>query len=183
MKKKFGIIVAGFGGQGVLFVGQLLAYAGMLEGKQVAWVPSYGPEMRGGTAYCAVTIADSEISSPLVEYPDALIAFNGPSVIKFEPIIAEGGLLLTNSSVIKQAPKRSSIHVYSIEANSFANKLGNSKVSNLIVLGALVKLSNVVAISSILQALKDVLPKHHQNLLKLNKDALEMGFQNINVSY
>ncbi|GAW92358.1 pyruvate/ketoisovalerate oxidoreductase subunit gamma [Calderihabitans maritimus] len=180
--RKFGLIVAGFGGQGVLFVGQLLAHAAVIEGKQVAWIPSYGPEMRGGTAHCMVAIAEREISSPLVEEPDAVMVFNRPSLDKFEPIIIKGGLLLVNSSMVDRPPVRRDLQVYPIAANTLAEQLGNSRVANMIMLGALVKLTGIVSIDSVLQALQQVLPEHRRDLLTLNQKALELGAASFKVA-
>jgi len=171
------IIIAGFGGQGVLSMGQLLAYAGMLEDKKVAWIPSYGPEMRGGTANCAVTISDAEISSPLVTEPSVCIVMNKPSLEKFEPAIKTGGLLFINTSLIDVKPKREDIGIYEVPANDIANEIGNSKVANMVMLGAVLEVIKAVSPDSILESLRKVLPPQRHNLIPLNAQALERGAQ------
>lgn len=170
------IILAGFGGQGVMSMGQLLAYAGLMEEKNVSWIPSYGPEMRGGTANCSVTISDEPVSSPIVAEPDTLIVLNRPSLEKFEKEIKPGGVLLINSSLIDLEPTRKDIKVLKIPANDLANeKLGNSRVANMIILGAFVELTGAVSIESVVNALKKVLPEYRHKLIPLNRQALEMG--------
>jgi 2-oxoglutarate ferredoxin oxidoreductase subunit gamma len=171
------IIIAGFGGQGVMSMGQLLAYAGMLENKQVAWIPSYGPEMRGGTANCAVTISDSQISSPLVTEPSVCIVMNKPSLEKFEPTVKTGGLLFINTSLIDVKPKREDIGVYEVPANEIANEIGNSRVANMVMLGAVLEITKAVKPESIIESLKKVLPSQRYNLIPLNAKALERGAQ------
>lgn len=170
------VIIAGFGGQGVLSMGQLLTYAGMLEGKQVAWYPSYGPEMRGGTANCGVTVSDKEISCPLVSEPTTAIVMNRPSLVKFEPIVKPGGLLLVNSSLVDKKASRKDIRVIEILANDLAaEKLGNTRVANIIMLGAFLELTKTVNIDAIIESLKMVLPERRHNLIPLNRQALELG--------
>lgn len=170
-----GVLIAGFGGQGVLSTGQLLAYAGMMENKHVAWIPSYGPEMRGGTANCGVTISDSPISSPMVSEPTVLIAMNRPSLEKFEPAVAPGGLILVNSSLIEIKAKRSDVRTVYVPANDIAESLGNAKVANNIILGALVELTGVVSTDAVLESLKSVLPPKRHKLIPINGQALEKG--------
>ncbi|MFZ5641138.1 MAG: 2-oxoacid:acceptor oxidoreductase family protein [Bacillota bacterium] len=170
------IIIAGFGGQGVLSMGQLLTYAGMLEGKHVAWYPSYGPEMRGGTANCGVTVSDKEISCPLVSEPTTAIVMNRPSLEKFERTVKPGGLLFINSSLVDKKTGRTDIKVIEIPANDLAaEKLGNTRVANIIVLGAFLELTKTVTIDSIIESLKKVLPERRHNLIPLNRQALELG--------
>lgn len=169
------ILIAGFGGQGVLSAGQLIAYAGMLEGKHVAWIPSYGPEMRGGTANCGVTVSEKEISSPVVSEPTILIAMNGPSLEKFEKTVLPGGLILLNSSLIKIKVNRGDVRKVYVPANEIAEEIGNSKVAVNVVLGALIKLTGVVALDSLIKSLHKVLPLHRHNLIEINKNALERG--------
>jgi 2-oxoglutarate ferredoxin oxidoreductase subunit gamma len=177
--KTFSVIISGFGGQGILMAGQLLAYAGIIEGKHVAWVPSYGVEMRGGTANCSVVISDGEVSSPLVEKPDALLVFNRPSLDKFEPLLEEGGLLLYNSSMVSREDRPANFRVFGIPANELADELGNNRVANMIMLGALLELENVVSLDSIMEALKKVLPPHRHDLLPLNEEALRQGAESL----
>lgn len=169
------IIIAGFGGQGVLFTGQLLAYAGMMEGKHVCWVPSYGAEMRGGTANCAVTVSDEEISSPLVEEPGTLFIFNLPSLLKFAPRLKPGGILLLNSSLVKSEVKRDDVRVCPVPANQLAEKIKSGQLANLVMLGAYLKLSEIVALISVIQSLEKILPAHRRQLLPYNRQALEEG--------
>ena len=169
------LIMAGFGGQGVMSMGQLLAYGGMLEGKEVAWIPSYGPEMRGGTANCSVTVSSSAISSPLVTEPDILIAMNRPSLDKFEPLVKSGGVLLINSSLINRPSKRPDLQVFYVPINEQASILGESRVANMIMMGALLQVDPLIRPMSVLESLKKVLPESKHHLLPLNAQALELG--------
>ncbi|MFZ5596612.1 MAG: 2-oxoacid:acceptor oxidoreductase family protein [Bacillota bacterium] len=170
-----GILIAGFGGQGVLSTGQLLAYSGMVEGKHVAWIPSYGPEMRGGTANCGVTISDSPISSPVVSEPTVLIAMNRPSLEKFEGTVVKNGLIFVNSSLIQVKSKNTDARVYYIPANEIAEELGSGKVANNVILGALIELTGVVTPGAVEKSLMEVLPPHHHKMIPLNLKALEAG--------
>ena len=170
------LIIAGFGGQGVMSMGQLITYAGMIENKNVAWIPSYGPEMRGGTANCAVTVSDREISSPVVTEPTTVIIMNQPSLKKFLPILKPGGLLLMNSSLVTADISRDDLRVLEIPSNELANeKLDNTRVANIIILGAYIEITKVVTIDSIIESLKKVLPERRHNLIPLNRQALELG--------
>ncbi len=170
------LIIAGFGGQGVMSMGQLITYAGMIENKNVAWIPSYGPEMRGGTANCAVTVSDREISSPVVTEPTTVIIMNQPSLKKFLPILKPGGLLLINSSLVTADISRDDLRVLEIPSNELANeKLDNTRVANIIILGAYIEITKVVTIDSIIESLKKVLPERRHNLIPLNRQALELG--------
>jgi 2-oxoglutarate ferredoxin oxidoreductase subunit gamma len=170
------IIIAGFGGQGVMSMGQLLAYAGMLEGKNVSWLPSYGPEMRGGTANCNVIISDDMVGSPIVTQASAVIALNRPSLDKFEEAVVPGGMLFINSTLIDRKAARDDIQVYYIPANEIADELGNSRVANSVVLGAyLAKVGNSVSPDSVIEALKKVLGPSKQDLIPLNEEALKRG--------
>ncbi len=169
------IILAGFGGQGVMLMGQMLAYAGMTEGKNVSWLPSYGPEMRGGTANCTVVVSDKPVGSPLITRPGILVAMNLPSLDKFEDNVKPGGLLVYNSSLISRPPKRDDIEVLAVPANEIANELGNDRIANMVVLGALLGKKPIVENESILAALRYALPAHRHNLLPLNEQALERG--------
>ncbi|MGQ9556627.1 MAG: 2-oxoacid:acceptor oxidoreductase family protein [Desulfurispora sp.] len=169
------ILIAGFGGQGVLSMGQLLAYAGMTDGRHVSWIPSYGPEMRGGTANCGVTISNRPISSPVVSEPTVLIAMNRPSLEKFEPAVVPGGLILVNSSLIDIRVQRSDVRAYYIPANELAEEIGSSKVANNTILGALLKLTGAVSIPAVEESLKKVLPARRHNLIPINLQALQAG--------
>ncbi len=175
--KKFGTTIAGFGGQGVLFVGQVLAHAGMLEGKYISWIPSYGAEMRGGTAHCFVTIAEKEISSPLVEAPEGLLIFNKPSLEKFESSAAKDGYLLLNSSLVDIEPRRSDLNIYKLSASEMAAELGNNRVFNLIMLGAFVKATGIVELDSVKKALEEIVSKKRKDMLPLNLEAFSKGVE------
>ncbi|MDD2502908.1 MAG: 2-oxoacid:acceptor oxidoreductase family protein [Clostridia bacterium] len=170
------IIIAGFGGQGVMSMGQQLTYAGMLEGRNVSWLPSYGPEMRGGTANCNVIISDEQVGSPIVTHASAVIALNSPSLDKFEDAVVPGGLLFINSSLIERKSTRDDIQVFYIPANEIAEELGNKRVANSVMLGAyLAKAGGGVSSESIIEALKNVLGPSKQNLIPINEKALERG--------
>ena len=170
------MVFAGFGGQGVLSMGTMLAYAAMKEGKNVSWMPSYGPEMRGGTANCMVNISDEDISSPIVNAYDVGVVLNLPSLKKFEPKIKPGGTLIWESSIIKEPPTRDDIKIYALPAIQLAAEdLKNVKVMNMVVLGALLKVSRVVKKESLLQALTETLPERYHHLIPLNEKALETG--------
>ncbi len=169
------IIIAGFGGQGVLFAGQLLAYAALAEGKETTWIPSYGPEMRGGTANCTVVIADEEIGSPMVRNPQAAIALNLPSLDKYEKLVAPGGVLVVNTSMVDRKATRKDIKVVEVPGNEIAEKLGEKRMTNMVLLGGLLANLPVLPIEAIEKALKEHLPERHQKLLPLNSQALQEG--------
>ncbi len=169
------IIISGFGGQGTLFAGQLLAYSAMDSGHHVTWIPSYGPEMRGGKARCTVVIADEEIGSPLVRRPSAAIVLNLPSMEAFESAIKPGGVLVVNSSLVPKKSERTDIHVLYVPASDMATELGNVRMANVLCLGALVQTTGVVSLEAIEQALDDHLPERHRRLLGVNKEALKKG--------
>jgi 2-oxoglutarate ferredoxin oxidoreductase subunit gamma len=169
------IIVAGFGGQGVLSLGMTLAYAGMLEGKEISWMPSYGPEMRGGTANCITIISDNRISSPIISLFDTAIILNQPSMDKFASKIKPGGLLLYEADNIIKPGTRSDINIIGLPAASEAIRMKNSRIMNMIILGAFLELKPAVKKDSILEALKKVLPEKYHHLLAINKLALEKG--------
>ena len=174
---KHTLLVAGFGGQGVLSLGMTLAYAAVVEGKEITWMPSYGPEMRGGTANCDVIISDTPISSPIVASFDTVIALNQPSVDKFEKSARPGGLFLYDSTSILTPPKRTDISVLPLAASEEAVKLANTRIMNMIVLGAFLARTHVVKIESVMEALKKVLPERYHNLLPLNEQALRRGME------
>jgi 2-oxoglutarate ferredoxin oxidoreductase subunit gamma len=169
------IIIAGFGGQGVLFAGQLIAYTALDEKKEVTWIPSYGPEMRGGTANCTVIVADDEIGSPLVRNPQAVIAMNLPSLDKYEPLVHEGGVLVVNSSMVDRPVKRAGIRAVLVPGNEIAEELGDRRMANMVLLGALLANLPFLPIESIERSLKKHIPERHQNLLPLNFQALQRG--------
>lgn len=170
------IIMAGFGGQGVMSMGQLLTYAGMIENKQVSWLPSYGPEMRGGTANCAVIVSDTPVGSPIItEDATAALVLNLPSLVKFEKNLQPGGNLLINSSLIEKKAEREDVNAYYIPANEIANELGNNKVANMVMLGAYLELTKVVSVDTVIEALKKVFGPSKADLVPLNKEALSRG--------
>ncbi|RJX21882.1 MAG: 2-oxoacid:ferredoxin oxidoreductase subunit gamma [Desulforudis sp.] len=169
------VLIAGFGGQGIMSTGQLLAYAGMMEGKHVAWIPSYGPEMRGGTANCGVTVSDTEISSPLVTEPTALIVMNHPSLEKFEKTVLPGGIILTNSSLVHRVSRRSDLGFLAVPANEIAEELGNVRIAANVVLGVFIGYSGAVNTEAAVAALEKVLPARRHKLIPMNKAALERG--------
>jgi 2-oxoglutarate ferredoxin oxidoreductase subunit gamma len=169
------IIFSGFGGQGALFAGQLLAYAGMDEGRHVTWIPSYGPEMRGGTAHCTVIISDDEIGSPLVRHPRAVVALNLQSLDKYEPLVAPGGVLVVNQSLVTRSPRRTDILALEVPANAIAEELGNGKLANMVMLGALLAATRVLPVEAVERALAKHLPQRHQHLLAANRAALQRG--------
>jgi 2-oxoglutarate ferredoxin oxidoreductase subunit gamma len=171
------IIIAGFGGQGILFAGQLLAYAALDAGMEVTWIPSYGPEMRGGTANCTVTIADEEIGAPTVRNPKAGMIFNLPSFDKYEPLITPGGVLIANQSLIDRGFRRSDLNVVMIPANEIAESIGDKRLTNMVMTGALLELLPVLSLEAVEKTLATHLPERHRHLLPLNSKALHQGAQ------
>lgn len=169
------IIMSGFGGQGIMSMGQLLAYAGMLEKKQVSWMPSYGPEMRGGTANCTVIVSTDKIGSPIVSEISTVIAMNKPSLDKFESMLKKGGTLIYNSSLIDKKPTRDDIEIIPVAANDIASEIGMSKMANIVALGALIGKTDLVTADSIMESLKKVLEGKGEDILKLNEEALNRG--------
>ena len=175
------VIIAGFGGQGVLFIGELLAYAAMKEGRNVTWIPSYGPEMRGGTANCTVVISDEEIGSPVITSPHSLIVMNNPSLDSFEPRLITGGVLIINSSLITRESKRNDAKVIKVPANKIAFELGSDKAANMVVLGAYIAKTKAVSPHSILDGLEKVLGEKKRRFLEINKRAFEKGMEIVNL--
>jgi 2-oxoglutarate ferredoxin oxidoreductase subunit gamma len=169
------IIIAGFGGQGVLFAGQVLAYAGLAEGKHVTWIPSYGPEMRGGTAHCTVIISDEDIGSPLVRNPAVAIVLNPPSMQKYEALVRPGGLLISDSTLITQPSTRGDIRALALPAKDLAAELGFAQVANVVMLGALIGATAVVRVETIDQVLEAHVGARHRDALEPNKKALRRG--------
>lgn len=172
-------IFAGFGGQGVLLIGKLVAYAGMDEGRNVSWLPSYGPEMRGGTANCSVVVSDDPIASPVLSMADCVIAMNTPSLDKFEANVLPGGKLFINSSIIEKKATRTDIDVYYVPCNDIADQLGNPKVLNMAMLGAYLEATKVVDVESVLNALLHSLGEKKAHLIPLNRQAIELGAESI----
>jgi len=177
MKTSHDIIIAGFGGQGVLSLGLIIAYAAMKEEKEVSWMPSYGPEMRGGTANCIVIVSDSRISSPIVTNFDSAIVLNQPSIDKFANRVKAGGLLLCEQSGIVNPSSRTDIEILNVSAAEEAQKLQKKQVANMVVLGAFLARRPIVSMQNVLKALKEVLPERHHHLLPLNEKALNVGRQ------
>jgi 2-oxoglutarate ferredoxin oxidoreductase subunit gamma len=169
------VIFAGFGGQGVLFAGQVLAFAAMDAGHDVTWMPSYGPEMRGGTANCTVVIADEEIGSPTVKHPKAAVVMNLPSLDKFEPLVAAGGVLIVNSSLVNRNPSRADITWVMIPAQEIAETIGPRRLLNMVMLGALLEKLPILSMQELKAALNVHLPERHKKLLPSNIEALDKG--------
>ncbi len=169
------VIFSGFGGQGALFAGQVLAFAAMDSGYDVTWMPSYGPEMRGGTANCTVVIADEEIGSPTVKHPTAAVVMNLPSLDKFEPLVASGGALIVNSSLVNRDPTRQDITWLMIPAQEIAETIGPRRLLNMVMLGALIDKLPILPLKAIKDSLSTHLPERHKDLLKSNLDALDRG--------
>jgi len=169
------IIIAGFGGQGVLAMGRLMAYAGMVQGKNVSWLPSYGPEMRGGTANCNVIMSDTMVGSPVISKATCLIALNGPSLDKFEDFVRPGGKILVNSSLIDRKVKRDDVEVHYFPVNDEALKLDNVTVTNMVMLGAYSKLLGFPEEQKIVDSLIKVFGERKKHLFGVNEEALKLG--------
>lgn len=170
------ILIAGFGGQGVLFAGQVIAYAAMDTGKEVTWIPSYGPEMRGGTANCTIVIADDEIGSPLVKNPPAVIALNLPSFDKYEPLVQPGGILIVNKSMVDRGTTRTDIEAVFVPGNELAEEIGDRRLLNMVMVGALLSRLPELSLQDIVTALNAHLPDRHKKLLPQNRLALQRGY-------
>ena len=168
-------LIAGFGGQGLMFSGKLLAYAGLREGKKVTYFPSYGAEMRGGTANCTVIISNSPISSPIVSHPLNAIIMSQPSAVKFFPKIAKQGKVVVNTSLVKEEFKRKDLDIIKIPANEIAEKIGELRIANMVALGALIKKLGILSLETVIESLKEVISKDRMYLLSLNKQALREG--------
>ena len=171
------IVIAGFGGQGVLSMGKIIAYSGIMEGKEVSWYPAYGPEQRGGTANVTVIVSDEQISSPVVDKFDVVIVLNQPSMDKFEQRVKPGGTLIYDSYGIHHLPTRKDINVYKVNAMDESVKMNNPKVFNMIVLGGLLKISPMVKLENVMKGLKKSLPERHHSLLPANEKAIERGME------
>ncbi len=171
------IVIAGFGGQGVLFGGQVLAYAAMDAGKEVTWIPSYGPEMRGGTANCTVVIADEEIGSPMVEHPPLAVALNLPSFDRYEDLLQAGGTLIVNKSMVDRPAKRKDIHVVFVPCNEVSEELGDKRLLNMVAIGALLTALPALTLDDVKKSLEGHMPARHQDLLAKNVEALKRGYE------
>lgn len=170
------LLIAGFGGQGILFSGKFLAYEGLLEDKEVSWLPSYGPEMRGGTASCSVIISDTKIGSPIVNDPDVLIAMNLPSLDKYEKTTVPGGKIFVDSSLVARKVEKNDVEAYYIPATSLASENDLPGLANMIMLGYMIKKTGVIPYESFERALSKVVPARKQEMLGANKKALELGY-------
>jgi len=170
-------VFSGFGGQGALFAGQVLTYAAMDTGRHVTWIPSYGPEMRGGVARCTVIVSDEEIGSPIVRNPDVAVVFNNPSLERFQTEIRSGGLMVVNSSMINVPAERGDIRVLQIAGGEIAIELGDVRMTNMVLLGAMLAVMPVVELSAAEQALRDHLPVRKQHLVEPNIEVLRRGYR------
>jgi len=171
------IIISGFGGQGVLSMGKMLAYAGIMEDKEVSWMPAYGPEQRGGTANVTVIISDEPICSPIVNQYDTAIVLNQPSLERFQPLVKPGGAIIYDSYGIIEPPARPDIHIYRINAMEAAAQMQNAKVFNMLVLGGLLKVRPVASVDDVVRGLRKALPPRHHNLIPMNEQALRKGME------
>ncbi len=170
------ILIAGFGGQGVLFAGKFLAYKGLIADKQVSWLPSYGPEMRGGTANCSVIISDTPVGSPIVGTPDVLVAMNLPSLKKYENDVAKGGIIIVDSALISEKVERDDVTTYYVPATKMANDEGFSTLANMILMGKLMKVCPEIGFDGTEAAINKVVPPKKANLIEVNLKALKTGY-------
>lgn len=174
--KTTNILISGFGGQGVLFTGKFLANAGLLEEREVTWLPSYGPEMRGGTASCSVIISDTAIGSPLVPHPDILIAMNLPSLDRFEDTVVPGGMIFYDSSLIDCPVKRTDVKAFGVPATKLADEAGMPTLANMIVMGKMLRESGLFPYDAVDRTIQKVVSAKRQSLVELNKKAIAMGY-------
>jgi 2-oxoglutarate ferredoxin oxidoreductase subunit gamma len=173
-------IIAGFGGQGVMLIGNLLAYAGMEAGLNVTYIPVYGPEMRGGTANCTVVVSEEEIGSPIIKSPVSLIVMNGPSLDKFQPRLQDQGTLILNSSLVDpNLAQKERVRAYAVPANEIADRIGNTKMANMVALGAYVQATGVMPLSRVQDSLKSVISAHYSHLIPKNAEALQAGADHV----
>ncbi len=171
------VMFSGFGGQGVLTIAKNLSYTAMIEGKETCWMPTYGPEMRGGTCGCTVSVSDNPVSSPILERYSTVVALNQPSLNKYEPKVKPGGILIWESTNIHNGPKRTDIKTVAIPAYDEANKLGNPLMMGMILLGAFIQKTGAISIDGVLSGLKKTLPERRHNLIPLNEQALKRGYE------
>ncbi len=170
------VIMAGFGGQGVMLIGNLLAYAGMNAGLNVTYIPVYGPEMRGGTANCTVVVSDEDIGSPIIQRPKSLIVMNQPSLDKFQPRLEDGGVQVLNSSLVDVRQAEARVRTVAVPANEIADTLGNTRMANMVALGAYVRATGVVDLDIVKKSLTSVISAHYSHLIPKNADALQAGY-------
>lgn len=175
MKKD--LLFAGFGGQGILFAGKLIAYKGLIEGKEVSWLPSYGPEMRGGTANCSVILSDEPIGSPIVAEPDILVAMNLPSLDKYESAVKPGGTIFTDSDLVERNVSRTDVKVFRVPATTLARGMGAPTLANMIITGKLIRETGAVAFDGMEKALQKVVSARHKDLFETNLKALKIGYE------
>ncbi len=173
------ILIAGFGGQGVLFAGKFLAYKGLLENRHLSWLPSYGPEMRGGTANCSVILSDDNVGSPIVSKPDVLIAMNLPSLDKFEKDVVPGGTIYVESTLISRKVARDDVKVFYVPATELAKSIGAPTLANMVMIGKFIRESGAVSYDELDAALKKVVSARHADLLEINKKAIDTGYNYI----
>jgi len=176
MEQTFEIILAGFGGQGILFAGKVLAYAGMLEGKEVSWLPSYGPEMRGGTANCHVIVSDSPVGSPIINDPMMVIAMNKPSLDKYEDVVVSGGSIFIDSSLVGRHVRRTDIKSIEIPATQLAMEMNAPKLANMVLIGKMLKETGLVSLETIRATFAKIVPDSKKELVELNIKAVELGY-------
>lgn len=177
MSRSLNIVLAGFGGQGVLFAGKLIAYAGLIEDREVSWLPSYGPEMRGGTANCSVCLSDDAIGSPLVSTPDALIAMNQPSLDKFENRVTQGGIAVVDSTLVHRIEDMAGVRMCAIPATTMAEEAGFKKLANIICVGKLFAETGFCDEGALWKALEKCVPPRKADMLEMNRRALRLGMQ------
>ena len=170
------ILLAGFGGQGILFAGKFLAYKGLLENKQISWLPSYGPEMRGGTANCSVIISDEPIGSPIVSKPDVLIVMNLPSLYKYEDAVVPGGKIFADSTLIGRKTMRSDVETFYLPATQMARQNGTPTLANMIMTGQVIRQTGIVSLEGLEDALGKVVSAKHADLLQVNLNAIKLGY-------
>lgn len=170
------IIITGFGGQGILFAGKILAYAALMKGKQLSWLPSYGPEMRGGTANCHVIISDEPVGSPIIIHPDVLVSMNKPSLDKFEDMVNPGGAIILDSSLIDRKVAREDVDAVYVDATDIADKNGKSTLANMIMLGALIRKTGIFTLEEMQAGAQKAIPASKQQLLELNMKMIEIGY-------
>ncbi|WP_285907263.1 2-oxoacid:acceptor oxidoreductase family protein [Pseudodesulfovibrio pelocollis] len=173
-------IIAGFGGQGVMLIGNLLAYAGMKDGLNVTYIPVYGPEMRGGTANCTVVLSEEDIGSPIIHRPISLIAMNRPSLDKFQPRVADNGIHIINSSLIDmELADTNRLKCYAVPCNEIADKLGNTRMANMVAIGAYVQATGIIPLSAVIDSLENVISPHYHKLIPANTKAIQAGADHV----
>ena len=171
------IVFAGFGGQGLLFAGKVVAYAGLLDAHEVSWLPSYGPEMRGGTANCSVTLSDEPIGSPLIMNPNFLVAMNQPSLLRFEPDVSPGGMVIADSSLVTRLPQRSDVDVIALEATNLAEEANLKGLANIVLVGKMLKETSFCSFETMQAAIQKAVPAHKTSLIDKNLRALALGME------